>query len=330
MSSFELYVFLLCLFVLIALTALFSVMITIIIRNTLKLIRLGEEDKKIIKILQQEKKKRGFVDAFSMLFSSIICVLLIIAFVFSLMTKIGEDDLSTINPLRVVKSDSMSYADEKNDYLEKNSLTDQFNTFDLLITQPIPAESDLELYDIVIYEHKQTGRMIIHRIVEIEEANKKHPDCRYFTLQGDAVRYKDDGPVLYGQMRGIYRGDRIPNVGSFIMFMQSPAGYLCLLLMVLTLILSPIAEHILQRARLARWAVICQGSHSIQEDTKKHKHFNPFPLLAVGAVCAGAGFWVGRRKKDETQKTKKRSCRTGRIALGLLHTSLKAASKRLK
>ena len=43
-------------------------------------------------------------------------------------------------------------------------------------------------------------------------------------------------------MRGIYRGERIPFVGSFILFMQSPAGWLCILLVVFALITTPILE----------------------------------------------------------------------------------------
>jgi hypothetical protein len=111
-------------------------------------------------------------------------------------------------------------------------------------------EEDLELYDIVVY--KRDDMYIIHRIVGIEEPNEKHPNERYFLLQGDAVGSSDPFPVLYSQMQGIYKGERIPYVGSFIMFLQSPAGWLCMLLVVFVMIVTPIVERILDREKRAR------------------------------------------------------------------------------
>ena len=94
--------------------------------------------------------------------------------------------------------------------------------------------------------------MIIHRIIGIEEPNEKHPDCRHFLLRGDASKFSDEFPVLYEQMKAIYRGERVPFVGSFITFMQSPAGYLCMFLIIFAMIATPIMEKKLWEAKLAR------------------------------------------------------------------------------
>ena len=99
--------------------------------------------------------------------------------------------------------------------------------------------------------------MIVHRIVEIEEPNEAHPDCRHFRLQGDAVDSPDRFPVLYEQMRAIYRGERTPFIGSFILFMQSPAGWLCILLIVVAMIAAPLLDKLLGDARKARLLLIC-------------------------------------------------------------------------
>ena len=119
--------------------------------------------------------------------------------------------------------------------------------FDLIITRALPGEYELELYDIVVYEYK--GDLIIHRIIEIEEPNEKHPDCRHFTTRGDAVRYSDEFKITYSQMRAVYEGEKIPYVGSFIAFMQSTAGYLCILLIVFAMVALPIAEKVIKRRK---------------------------------------------------------------------------------
>ena len=53
-------------------------------------------------------------------------------------------------------------------------------------------------------------------------------------------------------MRGIYRGERIPFVGSFIAFMQSVAGYLCILLVIFGIVAIPIVEKKVNAAKRER------------------------------------------------------------------------------
>ena len=110
----------------------------------------------------------------------------------------------------------------------------------MIATHSLPKEEDLKLYDIVVYE--VDDMLIVHRIVGIEEPNQEHPGNRYFLLQGDAVDSPDRFPVLYEQMRAIYTGERLPFVGSFVLFMQSPAGWLCMLLVVFAIFATPIIE----------------------------------------------------------------------------------------
>ena len=139
----------------------------------------------------------------------------------------------------------------------ENKLNDQFQQFDVVICEHIPDEKDLKLYDIVVYKHEDM--YIIHRIVGIEEPNEKHPNERHFLLQGDAVDCSDKFPVLYSQMQGIYKGTRIPFVGSFVMFLQSPAGWLCMLLVVFAMIVTPIVEKILNREKEMRCGPVAKA-----------------------------------------------------------------------
>lgn len=53
-------------------------------------------------------------------------------------------------------------------------------------------------------------------------------------------------------MRAIYEGEKIPFVGSFVYFMQSPPGYLCIILLFIGFIVTPIIEKILWKKKLRR------------------------------------------------------------------------------
>lgn len=251
MTDYEIYVFILCLIVFVMLTSFLTYLLVCLTKQHLKMIRHGLEDTEI----RREYRKTAPISrigAFvSTLLSVVICLALCAVFAFSIYLKATEDRAANGTPaLHVVKSDSMSYKAEENTYLTENGLDDQLQTFDLIVTRALPDEKDLQLYDIVVYEID--GAHIIHRIVEIEEPNSYHPDQRWFRTQGDAVPSQDRLPVVYEQMRGIYEGERVPFVGSFVMFMQSPAGWLCILLVLFAIITTPIVEKRLEREKRAR------------------------------------------------------------------------------
>ena len=251
MSDQELYSFFLSLIVFVILTVFFTVLLAYSVKLKLTLIRLGVIDKEIQREYEKEKKKIHNDGWLVTLLSRILAGVLCLVFIFSMVLAFTENTvLDDLPSLKVVKSDSMSYKNKLNDYLFTNELDDQFNTYDLIVTEKLPDEFDLELYDIVVYD--LNGTAIVHRIVEIIEPNSTHPQHRYFRLQGDAVSSPDASVVLYDQMLGIYRGAHIPALGSIIVFLQSPAGWLCIILMLFTLIAAPIVENKLVNERLVR------------------------------------------------------------------------------
>ena len=158
----------------------------------------------------------------------------------------------------------MSYKNAKNAYLFENGLDDQFDTFDVVLTYKLPPAEELKLYDVVLYE--VGGTPVIHRIVGIEAPNERHEDY-YFLLQGDAIENPDRFPVYYEQMRGIYRGEHIPFVGSFVAFMQSVAGYLCVLLIILGMIAIPLVEKKVNTAKRER--LIAIGAIEMDRETEE-------------------------------------------------------------
>ncbi len=260
MRGFTLYTVLLCLIVLVAMTVFFTVLITIIYRQQLKLIVSGQQDEKIKKDKLELATKKGckigvIIDR---TISLLLLVILSVLLIFGVLIGVSTDKkVGNIPSLKVVSSTSMSNKYEGNTYLKENNLNDQMQVFDLICVYKLPKEEDIRLYDVIVYQNAE-GVMIIHRIVGIEEPNEKHPDERWYQFKGDASSSYDKFPVRYSQMIGIYRGDRIPNVGSFVFFMQSPAGWICFLLIILVIIATPIVEKKLKTAVDDRYAIIQQ------------------------------------------------------------------------
>ena len=251
MTAFEWYVFSLCLIVFGMFVVLFSALLGHIIKLTLKTIKHGLEDERITKEYQKEIAVKPAARVFDKIVSGLILAVFFALFVASLYVQLVPDRVKgDILTPKVVLSDSMARKHESNAYLTENGLNDQFDTHDLILLHELPEEFELELYDIVAYDYH--GQLIIHRIVGIEEPTEAQPDCRHFLLRGDSIKYSDEFPVLYEQMRAIYKGERVRFVGSFFAFMQSPAGYLCILLVIFATIATPIMEKKLWNAKLAR------------------------------------------------------------------------------
>ena len=212
------------------------------------MIKHGLEDGDIIKEKEKSVKPKGFGTILLNVINGVITLAFCCFFVFSVYVGVTKSKAPNgIPSLKVVKTSSMATKNEKNSYLFDNELNDQIQVFDLIITRHLPKEEDLKLYDVVVYE--KNGTYIIHRIVGIEEPNAYHPNDRYFLLQGDANERADVFPVTYDQMQGVYTGERIPFVGSFILFMQSPSGWLCIMLILSAVIVTPLIERKIQKQK---------------------------------------------------------------------------------
>ena len=257
MTAYEIYVFILCLVVYVMLVGISIFCITVFMNMALRIIRAGLEDPYIIDEYKRNKLKyklNKVIRFFDYVFSIATCLVLVTVFLSSLFVEDASTALSFLSDdevtYRVVQTGSMEEKHKKNRYLFDNDLNDQIQTFDVIRTEKLPDEMELELYDIVVYEVNDV--LIVHRIIGIEEPNDFHPDCRHFVLQGDANEYADRSPVLYEQMRAIYTGVRFPFVGSFVLFMQSPAGWLCILLILVAIVATPLLESKLMEAKNER------------------------------------------------------------------------------
>lgn len=260
MSGMDIYVLILCLIVFSVLTAISCVMVVCFVKMSMKMIKHGLEDEKIKIEYYKEQQVKPAVKIASNIASGVIFAIVLVTFLLSIVVHLcGNTVTGDLPTPQIVLSNSMAHKHKENTYLVENGLDNQFDAFDLIFTRKLPDEYELELYDIIVYEYH--GELIIHRIIGIEEPNENHPDQRHFLLRGDSLKYSDEFPVLYEQMCAIYNGEKIAFIGSFFSFMQSPAGYLCILLLVFAMIATPIAEKKLaavKRTRLVEIGVICE------------------------------------------------------------------------
>lgn len=248
-NSYDTYIFLLCLIVFSALTAMFSYLLYELTNLTINVIRAGLEDKKIIAYFNKPsrapwKKKLSLAVSFFLILALVGCLIA------SLYFYINDIKYPNTTTLRVVASSSMSKRHPSNQYLVDNNLASQLNMFDLIITNPPPQQEEIQLYDIVIYQYENT--YIIHRVVSIQEINGEY----FFKTQGDAISAPDAELVKYDQIKAIYNGEKIPYVGSFVFFLRSPAGWLCILLILFVIITTPIVERKLYREYVERIVLI--------------------------------------------------------------------------
>lgn len=151
-------------------------------------------------------------------FISFVGIILCIVFGFMLICNITIIVKGTINPERppavfsvcpmVVQSGSMS-----------GTAPDHIEVGDLIFVAPIEAE-ELKVGDVISYMEENSATVITHRIVEIVRGED---GALTFRTKGDANNAEDADFVTADRLVGIYRS-RIPKVGDFAMFLQTPVG----------------------------------------------------------------------------------------------------------
>src|SRR5690606_30982739 len=120
--------------------------------------------------------------------------------------------------VKVVATNSMSEINTRNTYLVENNLTNQFSANDIVFFDKLPAESDLKVYDVVSYYDSTNDRLVVHRIIEIVD----NDGANGYILRGDANPTSDNKVLSYSDLRGIYNGEKIENLGIVVKFIQSP------------------------------------------------------------------------------------------------------------
>ena len=221
-------------------------------RYKLQAINAGLEDEKIIDEYKNSKSKSiKAVEIASVAFS----ILLFAVFVLSLYARTSGNyfPIKGVGSVHLVGSGSMSYKNEANGYLEENGLNNQFSTYDLIIIKEKPPQESIKLYDVVVY--KKDDKQVVHRIVDITSYN----EGTAYILRGDANSADDAYPIGYDDIIGIYSNKKIPMIGIFVLFLQSPLGYIAMALVLLTELAAPHFEKEIEAAAKNRLQIIEQA-----------------------------------------------------------------------
>lgn len=121
----------------------------------------------------------------------------------------------------VVLTDSMSEVNKHHaDFLEGHD--DQLQPFDYIISKKINDKTELNVYDIVVFNHPIFGETV-HRIVDIKEIN----GVIKYGIRGDKVDTMDgyfDREALIAKV-----SRSIPKLGKVVVFMQSMYGHILII-----------------------------------------------------------------------------------------------------
>ena len=95
-----------------------------------------------------------------------------------------------------VNSNSMSKALDSNTYLAVNDLNNRIAKYDIAVFKKVDENTEIKKYDIILF--KKEGKLITHRIIEIQEDEK-------YRTQGDNNLLPDDWIVERENIIGIHK-----------------------------------------------------------------------------------------------------------------------------
>ena len=206
--------------------AIFTILYVTYTNATISEFRSGKKDIELIDEaiydnLAHVKKRREIIKTIKSIGFYGLMIIIIPIFAFSLLNKFsGNVTMLGNQGILVVASGSMSEKNEANGYLIDNNLNNQFNTYDTIVIKKVRYESDLALYDVIAFVDSE-GKTVIHRIIDIEFGT----DGRiHYETRGDSNNASDKFRPCIDDIQGKYTGKKIPVIGMFVLFMQSPIG----------------------------------------------------------------------------------------------------------
>lgn len=202
--------------------AIFTILYMSFAKSTISEIKSGKRDIELLDevIYEQQthvKRKKEITGTIkSVIFFTFIAVITPL-FVFSIINKLqGNITMIGNRSLMIVASGSMSEIHESDYELKSKGWDNQFAQFDIIVLEKVDNPRNLRVGDVIAF--KTEGENVIHRIREIDWLGGG------FVTRGDAVG-KDDGfNPKYEDVLGKYVSKRIPLIGIFVIFFQSPAG----------------------------------------------------------------------------------------------------------
>lgn len=247
MNYYKMPVYILVVAVIVFIIAAISYLYYSLFRYKLQAVNAGLEDEKIKK---EYDRSTGKISKAADILSAVFTVLLLGFFAVSLYAgKQGNYfPVKGLGTFQVVASGSMSFPHQQNTYLAENSLTNQFDTYDIIGIAPVKEK--LKLYDVAVYE--KNGQLIAHRVIDITEKD----GTAYYIFRGDANTANDGLPVAHSDIMGIYTGVKIPAFGIFVIFLQSALGYTAMGIVLIMEIIFPVFEKRINTAIRERLKII--------------------------------------------------------------------------
>lgn len=191
-------------------------------------------DEAIYENLSRVRKRKKIIKTINSIvfYGLLICIAPF--FIFSIINKM-QGNITNFKDKGVlaVASGSMSQKNPANDYIIEHNLTNQFNTYDLIVVEAVTSDENLELYDVVTFVDS-SGTLLIHRIIKIETDEN---GVVTYTTRGDSNN-SSDAPITIDNIRGKYTNTRVPYIGAIVLFFQSALGIVTLAILSLCLIVN--------------------------------------------------------------------------------------------
>ena len=203
----------------------FSAIFTILYRNytaaSIKEVATGKTDIDLIDeyIYNSQKNiesRREIIGKVKSIAFYTLLALLVPVFIFAMISKFNNSVVMFGGKsLMVVASGSMSERNQANTYLDSEGLYNQFDTYDIIILKQVKSDREINKYDVIAFVNDK-GTNVIHRI-------KGFNGDKYVT-RGDSNNADDKYNPSFDDVIGVYTGRKIPLVGIFVLFFQSPSG----------------------------------------------------------------------------------------------------------
>lgn len=243
-------------------------------------IKKGNADQEILELEIEERKKKTRKHAKAIKITKKVVgyglfAIVLVIFGFSLYGRFFNNNLSFGNSgLIVISTGSMSEKNESNDYLFDNNLNNQFNAYDVISVTKYDSPEDVKQYDVIAYKNTD-GIIIVHRVIEIREANGEN----VFITRGDANNTSDtnfqyENYLTFDNIIGYYNGTRVPLIGVFVIFLQSNAGIITIVAIAYCLIMFDHYNSKFDEALLNRTKYISETLKYDYDNVVKFETFN--------------------------------------------------------
>ena len=186
--------------------------------------------------MSKDKKKNKIKISSIILYS--ICGLLFLVAAYGIAIKISNNSLYLFGVRSdAVLSDSMSYKNEDpevQEFLEGHD--NQLQVGDLVYSEKVTDNSELDVYDIVIFIHQDTGKQTIHRIVDIVSGEKYLDHQPRYVIRADTANHESiDGIYSRQEILAKYKS-KIPFLGNIVKFFNSIFGTILIVGLIIILL----------------------------------------------------------------------------------------------